>query len=514
MKRCLLFAAAAALFLALAFPAAAVWPKRVVLGEKTDITGFDPAVRDMPEPVRPLLYNCLVELDADFTLKPGLAVRWESSADGKSWTFHLRPGVRFHDGTPCDAEAVRYNFDRLRDRQRGGPQQSWLAPLDAVVVLDETTVRFDLKSPQFAFDSDLTPPFLSIAAPSAFGPDGKVRAAVGTGPFTLAAWEKGRDCVLRANDAYWGGRPAVDEVVIRHIKDPDARAMALASGAVDMIDLRGALTAAEQVRRNPKLALLKRMGQTSEVIFCNTDKGPLADASVRAALARGIDVGNMVSKLLGVNAEPGRLFFSPAFGEYVSPSPYAPAYAPKEAAGILDSAGWTTGGDGMRAKDGRRLELSLLVAASNAEDMLLAAAIQDALRPLGCALRLVPLENAALLKAFTDKDHDMLMLGQWLIPHNEPYPHYLRGYFHSRSAYTVYHSPELDALIDRLTGTRDKKERVALHHAIQEKIAGAMPFLMLFHRNNVMGVKKELADYPLPVGSWQLYRGLARPAAP
>ena len=514
MKRGIVLLMAATLLLALAAPVMGAWPERVVIGEKIEVTGFDPALREMPESMRPLIYNCLLELDADFTIQPGLATRWESSADGKTWTFYLRGGVTFHDGTPFNAQAVQYNFDRLRDRQRNGPQQSWLAALSEVVVVDDLTVRFVLKTPEFAFDSDITPPFLSIVAPSAFGADGKVTAAIGTGPFVMRNWEKGQDSVLAANSAYWGGKPTIGEVVVRYIKDPDARAMALASGAVDMVDLRGALPAAEQVAKDPKLALIKRLGQTSEVLFCNTEKEPLSDLRFRQALAHALDVRSMTAQLLGVSAEPGELFFSPGFGEYVVPEPYVPVYDVQKAKVLLEELGWKADASGVRSKDGKKLEISMHIAASNAEDMLLAAAMQDALRAVGCTLKLVPVENAALLQAFTKKEYDTLMLGQWLIPHNEPYPHYLRGYYHSRSVYKVFHTPELDALIDTLTGTRDKKERLELHHAVQRMIAQNMPTLMLFHRNNIMGVKKVLADYPLSVGTWQLYRGLARTANP
>jgi peptide/nickel transport system substrate-binding protein len=156
---------------------AAAWPQKVVIGEDTDISGFDPALSESPFAFRPLLYNSLLELDLDFKITPGLAVKWQGSSDGKEWTFSLREGVKFHDGTPLDAQIVKKNFDRLRE----GPQKGWLSGVEEVIAQDRMTVRFRMKSANFIFDSHVTPPFLSIVAASAVDEKGKVVKAVGRG---------------------------------------------------------------------------------------------------------------------------------------------------------------------------------------------------------------------------------------------------------------------------------------------------------------------------------------------
>jgi peptide/nickel transport system substrate-binding protein len=155
--------------------------------------------------------------------------------------------------------------------------------------------------------------------------------------------------------------------------------------------------------------------------------------------------------------------------------------------------------------------LKLTVVGKNAENMLLAGAIQHYLKVVGCDLSLLPVENAAIVDDLKNRKYDLLMLGQWLIPHNEPFTHYRYGYYHEKSTYRVFVQPELTALIDRLEGTADVRERVKLHHEIQNRIADEMPAFMIFHRNNMVGVKRDLADLRLSVGTWQLYRDLARP---
>jgi peptide/nickel transport system substrate-binding protein len=402
---------------------------------------------------------------------------------------------------------VKRNFDRLRE----GSQKGWLSGVEDVVVLDRMTVRFRMKSPNFIFDSHVTPPFLSLVAPSALDEKGKVVRAVGTGPFRLDSWRKGEECVLKSYEDYWGGKPKVDRLVFKIIRDPDARAMALEAGNVDLISFRTSLTATERIARNEKFRVLKRTGQTSEVIFCNPEIPQLADKRVRRALAGALDISKMIRELLGDFAEPGAFFFSPGFGDYVSPRPYVPPYDPAKAKALLAEAGWKPGPAGILTKEGLPLSLKLTVVGKNAENMLLAGAIQHYLKAVGCNLSLLPVENAAIGDDLKNRKYDLLMLGQWLIPHNEPSTHYRYGYYHEKSNYRVFVQPELTALIDRLETTGPRPERVKLHHEIQNRIGEEMPTFMVFHRNNVVGVKKELAGLRLSVGTWQLYRDLARP---
>ncbi|GAB6059223.1 ABC transporter substrate-binding protein [Desulfonatronum parangueonense] len=479
----------------------------VIIGEDVDIAGFDPALNESPWAFRPLVYNTLVELDLDFKITPGLATHWEASPDGLTWTFFLRPDVVFHDGSPLTAEVVKMNFERLRE----GAQKSWLSGIEEISVPDEATVVFRMNAPTFIFDSHLTPPFLSIVGPAAVDDQGKVIAAIGTGPFTVESWQKGRECVLRANPSYWGGKPRIDQVIFRIIRDPDARVMAFESGDVNLVSLRGALTAVQRLEKNESFTILKRTGQTSENIYLNTRRPLLSDPLVRRALAKALDLETMIPELLGETAEPGRTFFASGFGAFVSPTPYMPRFDLDQAKTLLAEAGWKAGPRGVMEKDGSPMKLSLTVVANNAENMLLAAAIQHALKAVGCEVVLNPVESAAITEQFRNGNYDLLMLGQWLIPHNEPFTHYRFGYYHDNSTYKVYTSPEITALIDELETTADRERRLDLHHGIQDGLGLAMPAWVLFHRNNIIAVPRDFADFTVSVGTWQLYRDLAKP---
>lgn len=463
-------------------------PQQIVIGENTDLGGYDPGTTMSPF-IRTLVFNSLVELDADFKLVPALAERWTMSPDGKTWTFTLRQGVKFHDGAPLTATVVKQNLERLR----AGSGKVWLMDVTSVEARGEHVVQVVMNKPSFTFASDLAVPFLSIVGPSGVDAAGKVVKAIGTGPYSLESWQKDQQFVLKRNPSYWGGSAKNEKLVFKVIRDPDSRAMALEAGSVDLISLRQSLTAATRLSGNPKLKMEKRLGQTSEIMFLNVNSPALQELAVRQAIGHSLNIGKLVPSLLGVNAEAGKTFFSPAYGDYALKDETTLPYDPDRARQLLA---------------GKSLKLRLAFGAKNAEDSLLAGAIQSELKAVGVAAALEPLEDAALMDALKKKNYDLIMLGQSFVPHDEPSSHYRRGYYHPLSTFDVYRTPELTGLIDRLFATAEPAERLHLHHRIQATIAGAMPVIVLFHRNNIVAMKQQVMGYKVSVGTWQLYRGL------
>ncbi|BBB89458.1 MAG TPA: ABC transporter substrate-binding protein [Methylomusa anaerophila] len=479
--------------------------QQIVIGENTDLGGYDPGT-DMSPFIRTLIYNSLVELDADFKLTPALAEKWEMAPDGKTWTFYLRQGVVFHDGTPLNAQIVKQNMDMLRN----GSAKSWLYNVAEVKAPDDSTVVFLMKNPCFTFASDLAVPSLSIISPAALDATGKVVKAIGTGPYVLESWNKDQDFVMQRNTKYWGGIPKTEKLVFKVIRDPDARAMALEAGTVDFISLRQSLTAATRIAQNNKFSIKKRLGQTSEIMFLNINSPALTDLPVRKAVAHSLNIKEMIPGLLGDNAEPGRTFFSPVYGQYVMPQDAVLPYDLNKAKEYLKEAGWHAGPNGLQVKDGNPLRLRIVFGAKNAEDSLLAGAVQSGLKDAGIAAVLVPLEEAALMDALKNKNYDLIMVSQSYIPHDEPSSHYLQGYYHPQAAYSVLTAPEITKTIDRLFLTADSRERLNLHHKIQELICEQVPVIVLFHRNNMAAMKKNVMGFEVSVGTWQLYRALEK----
>ena len=161
-------------------------------------------------------------------------------------------------------------------------------------------------------------------------------------------------------------------------------------------------------------------------------------------------------------------------------------------------------------KDGVPLSLRLVLGASNEEDKLLSVVIVDQLKKIGIDVQMVMLESGALREALNQKDFDMIMIGQWLIPHDEPSTHYLKGYWHRQSSYKIYVSDELDQKIDLLQQSLNMDERLRYHHEIQQAITDVYAQKIIFHRNNIVLSRNSVQDFEVSVGTWQIYRGLSK----
>lgn len=184
-----------------------------------DLKGLEP-VYGTPwgAPLR-VIYETLVFEDGNFTIQPLLAKSWEVSEGGKVWTFHLRKGIKFHDGTPFNASAVKFSFEYQREAYRG-----LYAVLESIEASDESTVKFILKKPYVPLLRDLsTAPVMSPASIE----NGKFKSPIGTGPFEFREWTKGQKFVLEKNGDYWQGSPTLEKIVFKVI--PDAFTMLLIS---------------------------------------------------------------------------------------------------------------------------------------------------------------------------------------------------------------------------------------------------------------------------------------------
>ncbi|UNC93027.1 ABC transporter substrate-binding protein [Candidatus Contubernalis alkaliaceticus] len=476
--------------------------QEVVIGEQFDLGGYDPS-SSMSSFVRALVYNNLVELDLNFNKVPGLAESWEMSPDGKTWTFGLRRDVFFHDGTPWDSEAAKFNLEWQIEKG-----QTWLSAVEDIQTPDSHTLVINLKVPVFTFVSDITPPFLAMVSPKAIDDEGNVTEAIGTGPFKLVSWTKDSQFVMEKNEDYFDSAPTLDRLIFKIIPDAETRALALDAGQIDMMSGREALTVVQRFSDYEGIDIIKRMGQTSELLFFNIYKEPFEDIRVRQAVAYAVNMEALVSDLLTDLAEPSSNFFSEAYKEYLNINPNMPSYNPERAQTLLEEAGWTIASDGILEKGGQKLKAVLCFGAKNEENRLLSTAIQGILKDIGIEVELKALEDAALRESLTEKDYDMLMIGQWFVPHDDPTSHYQGGYWHSNSAYTIYTSEQLDGMIDDLAGSLDYQERVKLHRAVQAEILEHTPFMVVFHRNNIMLVNQKVKNFNISIGTWQIFRGL------
>ncbi len=292
---------------------------------------------------------------------PGLAVSWEANEDSTIWTFKLRRGVKFHDGTPFNAEAVKFNFDRWNDPNhpyRGEGKSfvpfTWVfggfkgegSILDRVEVVDEYTVRFHLTDSVGFFPQMLGAIYMQIDSPTAVmkNPDkyGTPEVgSVGTGPFKFKSWTIGDKVVLERNDEYWGEKAKVETLVFRGIPEPASRLAELKAGAIHIAnnlspeDLK-------VIESDPNLKAVKQNGLNIGYLAIHQTHAPLDNLLVRKAIAMAVDWDAIVDAFYAGLGERATQFVPPAMwgrAEGIPPYPYDPETAKK----LLAEAGYPNG---------------------------------------------------------------------------------------------------------------------------------------------------------------------------
>jgi 4-phytase/acid phosphatase/peptide/nickel transport system substrate-binding protein len=292
--------AGAALLAAIASPALAQRQGgTLTVGVELDIPGFDPlkvGVYDTSAvTAAALMLETLTTLGDDGKAKPKLAVSWTNSDDFKTWTFKLRPDVKFHDGTPFNAAAVKWNFDRQKDPKNNCRCAFYIANILSIDAPDDLTAVYRLKDPAVDFPALLTRPDQnsSIHSPAAIQAKGDDynRSPVGTGPFVLKSWTAGDRMVVERNPNYWNkGLPHLDRVVLRPLPDSQSRFASLKSGETDLV-WADEFEADNIIRaqKDSTLQVLKYAGSGAAVNAINTKVAPLDDVRVRQALVMAID---------------------------------------------------------------------------------------------------------------------------------------------------------------------------------------------------------------------------------
>lgn len=318
----------------------------LVFATSTEPLGLDPALVDDVDSGNVLcnIYESLLRFkDKSTEVEPSLAEKWDISDDGLVYTFYLRKGIKFHDGTPFNAEAVKFNFDR-QSPENMIPKMSYaplvLGDIDKTEVVDEFTFRVTLKRPSTPFINNMAMCYSApIASPTALKKynNSLMDHPVGTGPYKLVAWDRGQNIILTTNDDYWGPKPAVQNVIIRIMKDTSARVVALNNGEVDIINGIDA-NVVEQLKSGGSI-ISEIEGNTVTYMPFNCRKGFVtADREVRKAIAQAINIPELTQSLYKEYADTAYSFF-PSFMMGYNPDVKAVSYDPESAKKIFEEKG-------------------------------------------------------------------------------------------------------------------------------------------------------------------------------
>jgi peptide/nickel transport system substrate-binding protein len=439
------------------------------------------------------VFDPLVYLKADGELAPGLAESWSSSPDGLTWTFKLRRGVKFHDGTPLDAAAVRFSFDRMVDpetksRQAGVALRGFY---DRAEVVDPATVRIVLKKPKASFLTVLSQAFFAPVSPKAVRELGTEfgRRPVGTGPFRFVEWVQNQHVKLARNPDYaWGppflpaGPPPVETLTFRQIPDAGARLAALESGQVDGIDTPPTHQL-QRLRADGRFQV--RTAAQPGMPWgwpINTKRAPTDDVRVRQALIHALDREGLVR-----NVHQGA--YKPAYGPLTPVTfGYHPAvekmypHDPRKAEALLEEAGWKKGPDGIRAKDGQPLTIEHYVFYSTAN----AEYVQAELRKVGIKTTITLQEVGTVNQVATEGVKNNLAP----LPFASLDPELMSILFHSRNQgkgfnWTFHQVKEIDDLLDRGEVELDARRRAEIYARFQVLAMEHALFLPAFVRETI-----------------------------
>jgi peptide/nickel transport system substrate-binding protein len=286
----------------------------ITVGQELDIPGFDPlkvGVFDTSaETAAAAIFDTLTYLDDKGEPQPKLAVSWTHSDDYKTWTFKLREGVKFHDGTPFNAEAFKENFDRQKDPANKCRCAFYIAYVHDVQATDDLTLVYHLNDPSVNLPALVSPPTSNnvVQSPTAWKTKGDDynRNPVGTGPYILKSWAAGDRMVLEKNPDYWNkGHPYLDRIILKPLPDAQSRFASLQSGEVDIIwDDEADPDNIQKAQKDPKLTVHTYEGSGAAVDAFNTKAAPFDDVRVRQALVMAIDRKKMSQALTNGLARP------------------------------------------------------------------------------------------------------------------------------------------------------------------------------------------------------------------
>jgi peptide/nickel transport system substrate-binding protein len=447
-------------------------------------SGIDPHVNqsDMAHRVIMNVFDPLVFQTADGTVHPGLALSWDISADGRTYTFKLRQGVTFHDGTPFNAQAVKFSFDRIRNPDtKSQLALPMLGPIDSYEAVDDTTFRVQFKAAYPAFLDALSCAWLAPVSPAAvqkFGADFG-RNLVGTGPFRFKEWVAKDRIVLEKNPDYnWAptffkhqGPAYLDEVTFRFVENWSARSAVLETGELD-VSVNAPATDVNRLKANSRLkVVITPQPGTSQMLLMNYGRAPTSELAVRQAINYALDRKSVVDVL-----DAGLLM--PAFGPltrattaYDKSVEGQYAFNQGRARQILDEAGWRPdpAAGGIREKNGQPLTLQW-VTLSCCQLSNMGELIQAMLREVGIDVAVeLSATGPAYFAAVAENKHH-LTIGGWFVSD----PGFLSSVFHSKNVAANNRGkvtlPELDAMLDRAEAEADAGRRAALYGQVQKLV--------------------------------------------
>lgn len=457
-------------------------------------------------------YDPLTELNLKNEIEGILAESWEISQDELEYTFHLRQGISFHDGTPFNAEAVKFTFDRVLDPATAASYASWVGPLKETVVVDEHTVKLVLAEPFSPLLGNISIGWYGIPSPAAiqkYGDDFG-RNPVGTGPFMLKEWVSGEHLTLVPNPSYRNyrsdvtntGAPLLESLEFRIIPDPQTQTLAFETGEVDVFTPPA--REVERYRSDADYQVFVADSGTNVLYiefamyplpdgqeFGAQFKAPFDDVLVRQAVGAALNIDEMLEKvMMGIGARnygpmpTGVWAYKPEIEEFGF------HYDPEKAKALLDEAGWIdSDGDGVREKNGEKLEV-LFWSWVDADNEKCAQIIQNQLGQVGFKVNIEILENA--ISRLTENVHHFNFMS-----FSVPEPDVIRLITNYPWGLGHYKDETYQGLVNDALKTTDHAERTAIYFEASKKMLADAAIIPLWTPLPITAIRSSVKNYKM-----------------
>jgi ABC-type transport system substrate-binding protein len=482
----------------------------LVFGRSGDAVGLDPGRETDGESfyIADNVYETLTEFKPGTTeIMPGLAKSWDVSADGLTFTFHLQTGVKFHDGTDCNADAVVFSLARQFKKDHPfynmGPWQYWSAMdmdniVSDVVAVNDSTVKIILKKKEAPFLANLAMNFSAIVSPTAAAKYGKDFSSnpVGTGPFKFVSWTKDDNIVLEKFDGYWGKKAYLDRVIFKVIPDATARWLALKKGEVDLIDFPNPADMAA-IQADANIKIVKQAGMNVGYLALNTAKKPFDSKLVRQAMNYAINKKEIIDAVYGANGmaaknplPPGMWSYNDKIEDY--------GYNPTKAKQLLAQAGLPNGFS-------MNLWAMPVSRPYNPNARKVAEIMQAQYAKVGIKAEIVSYEWGTYLDKIAQGEHDACLIG-WTGDNGDP-DNFLWVLLSIPATelpaqnYSFWKNTKFNDLIKQAKETTDMAKRTSLYQQAQVVFHEEAPWVTIAHSVIAEPMKKTVQGFLLyPTG--------------
>lgn len=437
------------------------------------------------------VWESLTYLNENLESVPQLAEKIVPDDTNKVWTVYLRQGVKFHDGTPLNAEAVVKSVKRLKDRARLDEYGTFIH-LEKVEAAGDREVKFTFSKPDPAFPAKVAYHGCPIFSPKSFDAEGKIMSPHGTGPFKFAEYKKGEALMVIRNDEYWGDKAKLSKVTFKVVPDPSTRLAALQTGEIQAVaDVGGILPAqAPVIKGDAKLALLSRPVTTTHYLLFNNKKPPFDDRRLRQAVSLSMDRQQLVKEVLDGYGDPADTIFTPLAGAWAVKGLWtADKNKARELAGQV------------KTSPPRKVVFAVNSALANRWPYKpIAEILQSELKVLGFEVDLKMLEAGAWKEAVEKGEYDLTLTPYTLMTGDPDF--FFGRWIHSRGQMNVqrgigYSNPEADRLVEAAAAGRDPAKRQQHYRDLQQIVARDVPLCPIYHDVCLYATGKEIRDLKL-----------------